>query len=124
MKLLEAQRDFEIIGMRDEMYITSALFASLAGYMFMSIYKNNAYTNVFWMLVAILYFSQKQITTNIMKPDEEWKFHGVLPVELENFKTPIFPRWQPWHSLAPCCLFTGNLWFSSAQLCRSIINRG
>jgi|JI10StandDraft_1071094.scaffolds.fasta_scaffold83791_2 putative inorganic carbon (HCO3(-)) transporter len=70
MKLLKAQRDFKLLGMRDEMYITSALFASLAGYMFMSIYKNNAYTNVFWMLIAIC-ISAAQIATNIMKPDEE-----------------------------------------------------
>jgi putative inorganic carbon (hco3(-)) transporter len=53
VNLLRAYGDFRSAGVRDEAYITSALFAALAGYMFMAIYRNNAYTNVFWMLIAV-----------------------------------------------------------------------
>jgi O-antigen ligase len=52
-RLFKAQKGFKLQGMRDEMYMASALFAALAGYMFMAIYKNNAYSNVFWTLVGI-----------------------------------------------------------------------
>jgi len=70
MKLLKAHKDFKLLGMRDEMYMASALFAALAGYMFMSIYKNNAYSNVFWMLIALC-IAIAQIAANFVKPDEE-----------------------------------------------------
>ncbi len=49
--------------MLDEAYMASALFAALVGYMFMSIYKNNAYTNVFWVLMALC-MSAAQIASN------------------------------------------------------------
>jgi len=70
VRLLKAYRDFKLLGMYEEMYMTSALFASLAGYMFMSIYKNNAYSNVFWTLIALC-ISATQIAANHVKPEEE-----------------------------------------------------
>jgi putative inorganic carbon (HCO3(-)) transporter len=70
IRILKAHRDFKLLGMRDEMYMASALFASLAGYMFMSIYKNNAYSNVFWMLIALC-ISIVQIAAARAKPEEE-----------------------------------------------------
>lgn len=63
VQLFKAQKDFKLFGLRDEMYMTSALFAALAGYMFMSIYKNNAYSNVFWTLIALC-LSAAQIAAN------------------------------------------------------------
>jgi len=70
VRLLKTYRDFKLLGMYEEMYMTSALFASLAGYMFMSIYKNNAYSNVFWTLIALC-ISATQIAANHVKPEEE-----------------------------------------------------
>jgi O-antigen ligase len=70
IKLLKAQRDFKLLGMSQEAYMTSALFASLAGYMFMSLYKNNAYHNVFWVLVALC-ISAAQIATNLVEHDRD-----------------------------------------------------
>ena len=58
------------MGMQNEMYMSSALFASLAGYMFMSIYKNNAYSNVFWMLIGLC-ISAAQVAESLSKTDED-----------------------------------------------------
>lgn len=52
-RLLRAFSGFKVIKRYDEMHIAAALIAALAGYMFMSLYRNNAYTNVFWVLVAV-----------------------------------------------------------------------
>lgn len=62
-KLFKAHKDFKALKMPDEMYLTSALFAALAGYMFMSLYKNDAYSNVFWTLVGMC-VSAAQIAAN------------------------------------------------------------
>ncbi len=51
--LLIAKRQFHSIGMDDEAYLTSALFAGLSAYMFASIFKNSAYANVFWILIGV-----------------------------------------------------------------------
>jgi O-antigen ligase len=63
VRLFKAHKDFKALNTRDEMYLTSALFAALAGYMFMSLYKNNAYSNVFWTLVGMC-ISAAQIAAN------------------------------------------------------------
>lgn len=52
--------------MRDEAFMTSALFAAMAGYMFMSIYKNSANTNVFWSLVALC-IAATQVADNLTR---------------------------------------------------------
>lgn len=51
--LLKARRNFVFAGLRDEAFITSAIFAGMAGYLFESIFKNSAYSNVFWILVGV-----------------------------------------------------------------------
>lgn len=51
--LIKARRHFVLAGLRDESYITAALFAGLAAYMFEAIFKNSAYSNVFWILVGV-----------------------------------------------------------------------
>jgi O-antigen ligase len=55
-----------------EAYIASALFAGLAGYMFMALYKNNAYNNVLWVLVAIC-LSITQIAENYFQGNKDYK---------------------------------------------------
>lgn len=66
--LHRAYKGFRLNGKPDEMYISIALFAALAGYMFMALYRNNAYTNVFWVLIAIC-MSAKQVLDNILSKD-------------------------------------------------------
>jgi putative inorganic carbon (HCO3(-)) transporter len=51
--LIKARRNFVFAGLRDEAFITSAIFAGMAGYMFEAIFKNSAYSNVFWILVGL-----------------------------------------------------------------------
>ncbi|RJP54652.1 MAG: hypothetical protein C4583_02135 [Anaerolineaceae bacterium] len=51
--LLRARSHFVLAGLRDEAYITAAIFAGLAAYMFEAIFKNSAYSNVFWILVGV-----------------------------------------------------------------------
>jgi O-antigen ligase len=80
IRLLRAQKDFKLMDMKDEMYISSALFASLAGYMFMSIYKNNAYSNVFWTLIALC-VSVSQIAANFVKTDKVSEGLVESPIE-------------------------------------------
>lgn len=53
LRLYRARKNLLELGHQDEANIASALFASLAGYMFMSLYKNSAYTNAFWSLMAL-----------------------------------------------------------------------
>ena len=68
--LLRAYGDFKAAKMYDEMNISAALFAALAGYMFMSLYRNNAYTNVFWVLIAVC-MSTMQVASNSVQNDFE-----------------------------------------------------
>lgn len=58
------------MGFKNEAFMTSALFAAMAGYMFMSIYKNSANTNVFWSLVALC-LAASQVGENIIKQENE-----------------------------------------------------
>ena len=51
--LIRARRHFVLAGLRDESYITAAIFTGLAAYLFESIFKNSAYSNVFWILVGV-----------------------------------------------------------------------
>lgn len=51
--LLRARRQFVLAGLRDESYLTAAIFAGLSAYMFEAIFKNSAYSNVFWVLVGV-----------------------------------------------------------------------
>jgi O-antigen ligase len=51
--LLRARRHFVLAGLRDESYLTAAIFAGLGAYMFEAIFKNSAYSNVFWVLVGV-----------------------------------------------------------------------
>ena len=68
--LLRAYGDFKVAKMYDEMNISAALFAALAGYMFMSLYRNNAYTNVFWVLIAVC-MATMQVAYNSVQTDFE-----------------------------------------------------
>jgi len=63
VRLFKAYRWLVITKMHNEANIASALFAALSGYMFMAIYKNSAYHNVLWVLVAIC-ISVTQIVAN------------------------------------------------------------
>lgn len=56
--------------LKDEAFIVSALFAAIAGYMFMSIYKNSANTNVFWSLVAVC-VAAVQVTESLIRSKNE-----------------------------------------------------
>lgn len=69
--LRRAYKGFKLIAKTDEMYMSMALFAALAGYMFMALYRNNAYTNVFWVLIAIC-MSTKQVLDNMLSNDQDW----------------------------------------------------
>ncbi len=51
--LVKARRNFSFAGMRDEAFMTSAILAGMAGYMFEAIFKNSAYSNAFWVLVGV-----------------------------------------------------------------------
>jgi len=73
--LFRAFSGFKLIEKNDEMYIASALFSALAGYMFMSLYRNNAYTNVFWVLIAIC-LSAMQVLVNIVTDERENALEG------------------------------------------------
>jgi O-antigen ligase len=55
---------------KDEAFLVSALFAAMAGYMFMSIYKNSANTNVFWSLVAVS-MAAIQVTESMIRAKNE-----------------------------------------------------
>lgn len=70
LRLLHAYQKLKARKMSDEAYMASALFAAYAGYMFMSLYKNSAYTNVFWVLIAMC-FSVTQILENAEDADVE-----------------------------------------------------
>jgi len=73
--LARAFSGFKAIERMDEMYITAALFSALAGYMFMSLYRNNAYTNVFWVLIGIC-MSALQVLVNIVTGNPENDLEG------------------------------------------------
>lgn len=68
-RLYSARKQLIEMGCIDEAYIASALFAALAGYMFMSIYKNSAYTNAFWSLMSLC-LALTQVTMNIQNDRE------------------------------------------------------
>jgi putative inorganic carbon (hco3(-)) transporter len=51
--LQTAKREFNRMGLKDEMYISAALLAGFSGYMFSAIFKNSAYFNAFWVIVGI-----------------------------------------------------------------------
>jgi O-antigen ligase len=79
VNLLKGHSNFKALRMNDEMKITAALFAALAGYMFMSLYRNNAYTNVFWVLIAVC-MSATQVAANTIQNDLGYE----TPVELTH----------------------------------------
>lgn len=74
IQMFNSYKVMKISGWIDEASMTSGLFAALAGYMFMSIYKNSANTNVFWSLVAICLAVTQVVVT--MKQAE----HNTYPV--------------------------------------------
>ncbi len=69
--LLRARRQFVLVGLRDEAFITAALFAGMAGYMFESIFKNSAYSNVFWILVGVALAAAQVAQTSFDVVSEE-----------------------------------------------------
>ena len=69
IRLYKARKQLLDLGSKDDAYIASALFAALAGYMFMSIYKNSAYTNAFWSLISLC-MAVTQVVANL-KNDRE-----------------------------------------------------
>jgi O-antigen ligase len=52
-EMRSAQINFQLLGMNDYSFMGSALAAGFAGYMFSAIFKNSAYSNVFWVIVGI-----------------------------------------------------------------------
>lgn len=68
-RLYTAHKKLKEMNYMDEAYIASALFAALAGYMFMSIYKNGAYTNAFWSLMSLC-MAVTQVALNIVNDHE------------------------------------------------------
>lgn len=64
LRVYRARKKLIDMGSTDEANMASALFAALAGYMFMSIYKNSAYTNAFWSLMALC-MAVTQVATNL-----------------------------------------------------------
>ncbi|GAB1470841.1 hypothetical protein MASR2M66_17190 [Chloroflexota bacterium] len=69
-RLYRSRKELLDMGYEDEASIASALFAALIGYMFMSIYKNNAYANAFWSLMSLC-MAVSQITFNLKTEREE-----------------------------------------------------
>ena len=53
-EIRSARENFAISGLLDESYIVIALTVGFAGYLFMSINKNSAYSNVLWVIIGIL----------------------------------------------------------------------
>jgi hypothetical protein len=51
--LLLARKLFEAVGRSDLANMAAAFFAAMAGYMFSGFFKQNAYSNVFWVLVGV-----------------------------------------------------------------------
>ena len=51
--LLRARKQAEAAGLSELTDIATAFFAAMAGYMFSGIFKQSAYSNVFWILVCI-----------------------------------------------------------------------
>lgn len=51
--LLRAKRIFEDIGRNDLAMMSAAFFAAMAGYMFSGLFKQSAYSNVFWVLFGV-----------------------------------------------------------------------
>jgi len=70
INLYRAYKGFQAAGKTDEMFLSIALFSSLSGYMFMSLYRNSAYTNVFWVLIAVC-MSPKQVLDNLLQRDTD-----------------------------------------------------
>lgn len=64
LRVYRARKKLLDLGSHDTANMASALFAALAGYMFMSIYKNSAYTNAFWSLMALC-MAITQVATNL-----------------------------------------------------------
>jgi O-antigen ligase len=48
-----AKRQFAQVNLQDHSHLSAALLAGLAGYMFSAIFKNSAYSNVFWIIVGL-----------------------------------------------------------------------
>lgn len=74
--LLRARRHFVLAGQRDEAYITAAIFAGLGAYMFEAIFKNSAYSNVFWILVGVALAAIQVAQTSFDAATEE--HDGIL----------------------------------------------
>jgi O-antigen ligase len=51
--LLRARRNFLFARLEDDAFIANAVLAGVAGYMFEAIFKNSAYSNVFWLIVGV-----------------------------------------------------------------------
>lgn len=75
IRLYKARQELLLMEMQDDAYIASALFAALAGYMFMSIYKNSAYTNAFWSLMALC-MAVTQIVVNVQNDRKAYNPFG------------------------------------------------
>jgi hypothetical protein len=65
-----------LAGQRDEAYITAAIFAGLGAYMFEAIFKNSAYSNVFWILVGVALAAIQVAQTSFDAATEE--HDGIL----------------------------------------------
>lgn len=52
-EMVSARNNFQLSGMSDESFQVMALIAGFAGYMFSALFKNSAYSNVFWVIVGI-----------------------------------------------------------------------
>jgi putative inorganic carbon (HCO3(-)) transporter len=48
-----AKRQFTAVHLNDYAHLSAALLAGLSGYMFSAIFKNSAYSNVFWIIIGL-----------------------------------------------------------------------
>jgi len=48
-----AKKQFTAARLDDQAHLSAALLAGFAGYMFSAIFKNSAYSNVFWVIVGL-----------------------------------------------------------------------
>jgi O-antigen ligase len=52
-EMFSARTNFQLSGLPNESFMVIALIASFAGYLFLALFKNSAYSNAFWVIVGI-----------------------------------------------------------------------
>jgi O-antigen ligase len=72
--LRDAENQFKDSGLEDEANMSTAIFASLVGYLFAAINKNSAYANVFWSLIGVAMATSQVAHTAFLKTKEDIRF--------------------------------------------------